>query len=145
MLEADFQFAADSCCEEVLCDAVRVTLQCEAIETAQDRQGRERANVRVSVQSYLNVPFKNHNSIQKAQSRWDCLDFIFQWTQLEIFDFNHRRCFSVWMDLWAGLNAFDWPSCSTQWSNMDSTLSHTLLQGDNVSFCLSAHFLNSSR
>lgn len=27
----------------------------------------------------------------------------------------------------------------------NGSLSHTLLQGDNVSFCLSAHFLNSSR
>lgn len=63
MLEADFQFAADSCCEEVLGYAVRVTLQCEAFQTAQDRQGREHANVRLSVQSHLYVPFKNHNSI----------------------------------------------------------------------------------
>lgn len=63
MLEADFQFAADSCCEEVLGYAVRVTLQCEAFQTAQDRQGQEHANVRLSVQSHLHVPFKNHNSI----------------------------------------------------------------------------------
>lgn len=63
MLEADFQFAADSCCEEVLGDAVRVTLQCEAFQTEQDRQGREHANVCESVQSHLHVPFKNHNSI----------------------------------------------------------------------------------